>query len=207
MRIQSLSGLYVITDHALLGSTLVEHAGAAIEGGARILQYRDKTNDSSRRLNEARALVSLCKQHHIIFLINDDIELALKVDADGVHLGQQDTDLNSARSQLGVDKIIGVTCHSDLDAAIQAEKNGADYVAFGRFFPSNTKPEASPASLDILTQTKTQLQIPIVAIGGITPDNGMKLIDAGADMLAVIHGIFGAADIKQAAQKFVRLFD
>ena len=206
MRKPNLSGLYVITDHALLGNTLVEQAGAAIEGGTRILQYRDKTNDISRRLNESHALASLCKQHHIIFLINDDIKLAQEVDADGVHLGQQDTDLNSARSQLGADKIIGITCHSDLGAALQAEKNGADYVAFGRFFPSNTKPNALSASLNILTQAKVQLQIPVVAIGGITPDNGQQLIEAGADMLAVIHGIFGTAETKQAAQKFMRLF-
>ena len=207
MRNPNLTGLYVITDHDLLGDSLIAQASAAIKGGARILQYRDKTRDNARRISEAQTLASLCKQYQVIFLINDDVSLALEVDAEGVHLGQQDTDISLARAQLGAHKIIGITCHNDLKAAIQAEQKGADYVAFGRFFPSRTKPDAPPASLDILVQAKAQLQIPVAAIGGITPDNARQLIKAGADMLAVIHGIFGTVDTKQTAQKFMRLLN
>ena len=201
-----LHGLYVITDRSLLGETLIEKTKQAILGGTRIVQYRDKTQDHSRRQAEALALAELCQQYQVTFLINDDIELAQYCQADGVHLGQQDTDLLKARQQLGANKIIGITCHSDLNAAIYAEKNGADYVAFGRFFPSQTKPEAPAANIDILKQAKTTLTIPIVAIGGISADNAAPLIQAGADMLAVIHGIFGSTNSQLAAQQFAPLF-
>ena len=201
-----LSGLYVIADSSLSSShsTLREKVEQAILGGARIVQIRDKRPTPD--IEEIQNIARLCKQHKIPLLMNDSIELAMQVDADGVHLGQSDTNLKEARQRLGESAIIGITCHSDLTLAKQAAAEGADYVAFGRFFPSQTKPDAPPADIKILRQARQELQIPIVAIGGITPDNGGSLIHAGADMLAVINGVFGQTDITTAAQQFSQLF-
>ena len=200
-----LSGLYVITDDKLSGAKLISHVQQALEGGACLVQYRNKTRQTSIKEMTARSLLELCREHGIPLLINDDVELAVTIGADGVHLGQSDAKLSEARRQLGTKAIIGVTCHASLELAKQAEKNGASYVAFGRFFASQTKPEASPASIDLLTKAKQQLSIPICAIGGITPDNAPTLVDAGADMLAVIHGVFGQDDIKEAAKHYAKL--
>ena len=204
-----LHGLYVITDRHLQLSRrmpLHEMVAEAIAGGARIVQYRDKESDSTRRYEEAMALVTLCREHHVILLINDDVDLALAVDADGVHLGQTDLPLQYAREKLGHGKLIGITCHNDLELARASEQIGADYVAFGRFFASQSKPSATPCTMEILQQAHTQLHIPITAIGGITPANGKQLVTHGAHMLAVIHGVFGAADIREAAQSYAQLF-
>jgi thiamine-phosphate pyrophosphorylase len=179
---------------------------AAIQGGARIVQYRNKTSPAAERQREAQALADLCKAREVLFLINDDVPLALAVNADGVHIGQSDTALTQARELLGAQRIIGVTCHDQIALALAAQQAGADYVALGRFFPSITKPEAPPASLATLQQARAQLQIPIAAIGGITPANAPSLLAHGADMLAVIHGIFGAPDIAAAAGEYARLF-
>ncbi len=204
---RTLRGLYVITDRRLMGKDLLTQAEQAILGGAGLLQYRDKSTDISRREREALALAQLCEQHKVRFIINDDPALALKTGADGIHLGQSDGDIGSIRHTLGRDKIIGVTCHASLEKALAAEQAGADYVAFGRFFPSQTKPDAPAAEIDILRQARHQLTIPVVAIGGISAENGGALVAAGADMLAVIHGIFGASDIRSAARQYVELFD
>ena len=144
MSARKLTGLYVITDHALLGNTLLEKAEHAILGGARILQYRDKTLDQPRREIEACALAQLCRQHNVLFLINDDIELAGISQADGVHLGQKDTDLDTARQQLGKNKIIGITCHASLEAAIEAEQKGL-------FCLSQQDLQIDPSRLDVGT--------------------------------------------------------
>lgn len=203
---RTLHGLYVITDRHLMGDDLMSKAEQAIAGGARLLQYRDKSSDTKRQEREAIALAQCCKQHKVNFIINDDPALALKAGADGVHLGQNDGDISTIRQSLGRNKIIGVTCHSSLKKALVAEQAGADYVAFGRFFPSQTKPEAPAAEIDILLQARDQLSIPIVAIGGITHKNGAELIASGADMLAVIHGIFGTGDVRAATRQYVELF-
>ncbi|MCK4742333.1 MAG: thiamine phosphate synthase [Sulfuriflexus sp.] len=200
-----LNGLYVITDDKLSGNAVLKHVQQALEGGARLVQYRNKTKQAAIKEMTARSLLELCREHGVPLLINDDVELAIKINADGVHLGQTDTRLTEARNRLGNDAIIGVTCHASLELAKQAEKNGASYVAFGRFFASQTKPDASPASIDLLTLATQQLSIPICAIGGITPDNASALLDAGADMLAVIHGVFGESDIKNAAKHYAQL--
>lgn len=207
--IERLRGLYVITDHALSRQRhlpLVTMVEAAVRGGARIVQYRNKTLPAAERQHEALALAELCRARAVTFLINDDVQLALDVNADGVHLGQRDAAISHARSLLGVQRIIGVTCHDRISLALAAQAAGADYVAFGRFFPSLTKPEAPPASLAILQQARAQLHIPIAVIGGITPDNAPALLEQGADMLAVIHGVFGADDIAAAADEYARLF-
>ena len=200
-----LSGLYVITDDKLSGTELVLHVQQALEGGAHLVQYRNKTTQTSIKEMTARSLLELCREHGVPLLINDDVELAVTIGADGVHLGQSDAKLSEARRQLGTKAIIGVTCHASLELAKQAEKNGASYVAFGRFFTSQTKLDASPASIDLLTTAKQQLSIPICAIGGITPDNAPTLVDAGADMLAVIHSVFGQDDIEEAAKRYAKL--
>lgn len=204
----TLSGLYAITDPYLIPSGQhVQQVEMAIKGGATAIQYRNKDSDTSQQEREALPLlVELCHRYHVPLIINDNIALARNVKADGVHLGQSDADPGEARSILGKDSIIGITCHDSIDSAIRAQQQGADYVAFGRFFGSKTKPEAPEADIDILRQAKTLLQIPVVAIGGITPDNAQQLIDAGADALAVIHGIFGQQDIEQAARRYADLF-
>jgi thiamine-phosphate pyrophosphorylase len=148
----------------------------------------------------------VCRQHGVLFIINDDVTLAKETRADGVHLGREDVPLAEARKLLGTRAIIGVSCYNELARAQAAQKQGADYVAFGRFFPSRTKPQAVQANLDLLREAKRKLHIPVVAIGGITPENGASLIAAGADALAVIEGVFGQADVRAAAERYARLF-
>ena len=208
---RSIWGLYVITPegsgHNRSPLSLVAQVRHAIDGGARVVQYRDKSSDPIHRMRDASGLAELCRARGIPFLINDDPELARVVGADGVHLGADDATLREARMVLGTEAIIGISCYDRLDMARQAEAGGADYVAFGSFFPSSTKPDAVRASLELLQHAREALDIPIVAIGGISPENGGKLIDAGANALAVIDGVFGQSDILVAAQRFARLFD
>jgi thiamine-phosphate pyrophosphorylase len=149
----------------------------------------------------------MCRPLGVPLIINDDVELAAQVMAKGVHLGKGDADIASARAKLGPNAIIGVSCYNDLDCAIDAEQAGADYVAFGSFFPSRTKPNAVKAEMELLRQAKQQLTIPVVAIGGINADNGAQLVEAGADMLAVITELFGQADVLGAAEKISNLFE
>jgi thiamine-phosphate pyrophosphorylase len=199
-----LTGLYAITNSSQ--ARLTHQVELALEGGACIIQYRDKSTDQDRRIAEARELLELCRRHSARFIINDDTELAAAIGADGVHLGQNDLDITSARAKLGDDAIIGVSCYNRLELAINAQDAGADYVAFGRFFPSCTKPQAVQAEIGLLSAAKRALRLPIVAIGGITPENGAPLVAAGADMLAVIHGLFGQQDVRAAAEQFHKLF-
>ena len=206
MRDARLHGVYAITDPVLCGEHLVDKVLAAIQGGIRILQYRNKQASLAAQFEEATKLLSLCQQHDVLFIINDDVDLASEVNADGVHLGQQDHALLEARQQLGNEKIIGISCNNRFDDAQTAQQEGGDYIAFGRFFSSMTKPQAPQAEIGLLQRAENELQIPVVAIGGISPDNGRSLIEAGADMLAVIHGIFGQADVRLAAQGYAELF-
>lgn len=202
-----LTGLYAITSQPRDTEQLIEQVSQALAGGARIIQYRDKSSDHVRRIDEAQALLNLCHEHQAPLIINDDIELASRIQADGIHLGQQDTALNDARNRLGEHCIIGISCYNDFSLAQRAAADGADYIAFGAFFPSGTKPSALAASPDLLHRAKQELEIPVVAIGGITPHNAAALLDAGADMLAVIQGLFAQPDIKLAARAFSSLFD
>ncbi len=201
-----LWGLYVITDTVRTQRTaLVLAVGAAIAGGARIVQYRDKSSDTERRLAEASALRALTLAHNVLFLINDDVALALAVGADGVHLGREDGAIAAARAQLGAHAIIGASCYNDFALAEQAALAGADYVAFGAFYPSRTKPHAVPATPELLTRAQAELSLPVGAIGGITVENAPSLLAAGADMLAVISAVFAAPDIPKAAHAFAAL--
>ncbi|WP_245831939.1 thiamine phosphate synthase [Solemya velesiana gill symbiont] len=202
-----LKGLYAITDSQLAAnSNLIDQVAQALAGGANIIQYRDKSGDPAKRLEEAQALLRLCREHAVPLIINDDVELAAQIGADGVHLGRGDPDLDAARSRLGREAIIGVSCYNQFERALSAQQAEADYIAFGRFFPSSVKPEAVQADIDLLHRARDELELPTVAIGGITPENGGALIKAGADMLAVIHGVFGQADVKAACERFTELF-
>lgn len=205
---QRLHGLYAITDSTLLPDTaaLLKQVEAALRGGAAVVQYRDKSHDHDKRIRQARALVQLCHRYQRPLLINDDIELAAASGADGVHLGQGDSSVAEALARLGQHALIGVTCHDQLALAQQAVADGADYVAFGAFFPSATKPGARPAPLPLLQQARQALSLPIVAIGGITSDNAQLVIDHGADMVAVVGDLFGADDTEDRARAYERLF-
>lgn len=196
-------GLYVVTDGPR--PDLLDVAAQALAGGARVLQYRDKTSDTARRKNEALALRVLCQRHGVPFIVNADVALALAVAADGVHIGPEDADLDRARLTLGGHAIIGVSCLASIDRAQAAARGGASYVSFGAFFESPTKPLAGRTSTDLLRQT-VALGIPRVAIGGITPDNGQLLVDAGADFIAAVSAVFGAADVRESARRFATLY-
>ncbi|HEX5637182.1 MAG TPA: thiamine phosphate synthase [Gammaproteobacteria bacterium] len=201
-----LRGLYVITDEKLIPQNrFTESVEQALRGGASIIQYRDKSNDSVKRTQQATALKALCDKYHATLIINDDIELALRVDADGVHLGKEDANLSLTRQQLG-NKIIGASCYNQFDLAVSAEKNGADYIAFGSFFSSSTKPEAVRADSALLAMAKKKLKIPVCAIGGITLEQAPSLILSGADMIAVITDILNSNDIEYRSKQFATLF-
>lgn len=196
-------GLYAITDGPR--ADLLPAARAALEGGATMLQYRDKTRDATRRWNEARALKALCTEFDVPLIINDDVELARASEAAGVHLGEDDRAIADARMALGSGAIIGVSCYDSLQRARDAAAAGANYLAFGAFFPSTTKPGARHAKPDLLHGARA-FGLPLVAIGGITPENGGSLVAAGADFLAVISTLFGARDVRATAREFAALF-
>ena len=203
----TLVGLYAIADTGLIDAArLIDSVASAIAGGAHVIQYRDKAGDRESRLRQATALVRLCENQHVPLIINDDPELAADVGATGVHLGRTDASLTKTRRRLGSQAIIGISCYNQLELALAAEAEGANYVAFGSFYGSTTKPKAVRAAPELLRTAKQQLNIAVVAIGGITPENGAALISAGADSLAVIQGVFKQTDIRQAAHRYALLF-
>ena len=200
-------GLYVITDCDRLDSnTMFARTEKILEAGISILQYRDKTDDQSRRLQTARTLREMCNNTETIFLVNDDVRLAIDAGADGVHLGKDDSPYTEARSLLGKNAMIGISCYNEIRIARQAQALGADYVAFGAFYQTITKTGTVTARPALLTAAKEELAVPIVAIGGITPENGRDLIHAGADMLAVISSVYYADDPVQVVLTYNALF-
>lgn len=196
-------GIYAITNGPR--DDLFAAVEAALAGGARLLQYRDKTADAERRRSEADEISRICARYDVPFIVNDDVALARDTGG-GVHLGREDVSIAEARAALGPDAIIGVSCYGSIERARQLCIEGADYLAFGAMYPSPTKPHAPVAPHDVLTQAKA-LGLPIVAIGGITVDNARVLIDAGADYLAVVSAIFAAPDIQTATRRFADLFE
>ena len=196
-------GLYAITDGPR--ADLCEVVAQALVGGAKLLQYRDLSDDAARRHAEATALVQLCRARRVPLIIDHDIALAQTVGADGVHLGRDDDDPAAVRAVLGEHAIVGVSCYGSLPRAQAAARAGASYVSFGAFFPSPTKPLAARVPIDLLRQSAA-LGVPRVAIGGITPDNGASLVEAGAEYLAAISAVFAAADVRTAAQRFADLY-
>ena len=203
----AISGLYAITPECADTESLVQQVRQALSGGAHLVQYRSKEGDVALRHEQANELLTLCRQFRVPLIINDDIRLADLTGADGVHLGKDDGSVREARLILGPDKIVGVSCYADLQRALDAEAHGANYVAFGSFFPSPTKPGAVAAPLTLLHEAKHSLNIPIVAIGGISADNVIPLIEAGADAVAVISALFDCEDIGTAASRFAVLFE
>ena len=202
---KAISGLYAITPDLADTAVLLAKTQAALAGGARLLQYRNKTADENLRREQAAALRELCRRYGAMLIINDHVELAREIDADGVHVGADDAGVAAARTRLGHSKIIGATCYNDLQRALAAAAQDADYVAFGSFFASAVKPGAMRAPLALLQQARRQVTVPVVAIGGITLDNAAGLIDAGANAVAVISALFAAPDVEVAARKFCQL--
>lgn len=201
-------GLYAIT-HITSNSdcnTVAAQVAAAIAGGAVMIQYRDKVSTPIVRRELAQTLQSICARHGVPLIINDDIELAAEVGAAGVHVGKSDAHIREARSRLGASAIIGASCYNDLARAAQAADAGASYLAFGSFFPSRTKPDAVVAERELLSHARREFQLPLVAIGGITAANAPALVAAGADMVAVISDLFGASDVRAAAQRLTQVF-
>jgi thiamine-phosphate pyrophosphorylase len=198
----TIAGLYALTPDLLDTDELIARVTAAIAGGATAVQYRNKIASPPLRRAQALALRDLCGARGTIFIVNDDVNLAYAVDADGVHLGRDDAPLARARQRLGTTAIIGASCYDSLERAAAAVAAGADYVAFGSFFPSTVKPDAARVDASLLTAAKARLNVAAVAIGGITPATAPALIAAGADALAVITAVFDAPDVAAAAKAF-----
>jgi thiamine-phosphate pyrophosphorylase len=202
---KTISGLYAVTPGLADPELLAGKVDAALRGGARVVQYRNKDAGEQLRQEQAVRIARLCRDAGACFIVNDHIELARKVAADGVHLGKDDEGVGAARALLGPGKLIGVSCYNELWRARDAVAQGADYIAFGSFFPSPTKPGAVTAARDLLRAAK-EFSLPIVAIGGITPDNAAGLIEAGADAVAVLSAVFDAPDVERAARRIAGLF-
>jgi len=200
-------GLYAITPDEPDTDRLLVLVRAALAGGAVAVQYRSKNASAALRREQARALAELCRTHGAPLIVNDDVRLAREAGADGAHLGAEDGDLADARRQLGPDRLLGASCYDRLDLAIAAKAAGADYVAFGSVFDSPTKPAAVRAPLALFAEARGAVGLPLVAIGGITPENAAAVIAAGADAVAVISAVFDAPDVAARAHAFKLLFD
>ena len=193
--------LYAVTDrHWLEGRTLYEVVKESLDGGATFIQLREKNLDHEAFLDEAREIKRLCSEYKVPFVINDDVEIAMEVDADGVHVGQSDMEAGDVRQKLGPDKIIGVSAQT-VEQAILAEKRGADYLGVGAVFPTGSKDDAIDVSHDTLKEICDAVSIPVIAIGGITIENIPKLAQTGIVGIAVISAIYGAKDIVEATRK------
>jgi thiamine-phosphate pyrophosphorylase len=202
----SIKGLYAVTPDILEVDLLCEKVRQTLEGGASLVQYRNKFADKHLLLQQSTALLALCRSYDVPLIINDHLDLCAQIDADGLHIGASDCDLGAARRLLGPSKIIGASCYNWVDLAVQAEAVGASYVAFGACFPSETKPGAVHAPLSIFKEAKQKISLPMVGIGGIHIDNAPQVISAGADALAVITDIFFDDDIQQISQRYTQLF-
>jgi len=203
---RGIFGLYPVTPDTADTPGLLAKVEAALSGGASLLQYRNKSASAALRLTQGRALLALCWEYQVPLIINDHLELALALDAHGLHIGGEDGSVSEARNRLGPDKILGVSCYGRIENALAAAGAGATYVAFGGFFPSKVKPGAARTPVELLGKAKRGLKLPVVAIGGITLDNAPALLAAGADSVAVISALFEAPDIRGAARRFSKLF-
>ncbi|WP_079436898.1 thiamine phosphate synthase [Zoogloea sp. LCSB751] len=200
-------GLYLVTPDWSDTEALTAALGAVLPARPALVQYRNKNADPALRRVQATRLLALCRQAGVPLVLNDDLALALEIGADGVHLGRDDGDPAAARRALGADRILGVSCYGEWPRAVAGAAAGVDYVAFGAMYPSSTKPAAIPAPLDILTRARRELGLPVAAIGGITLDNAPPLIEAGADLLAVISDVFAAPAPAARAVAYAGLFD
>src|SRR5262245_32571926 len=202
-----IEDLYAVTPQASDSEWLCERVHAVLAGGARVIQYRNKSADVRLRREQVDRLLELCRVRAALLIVNDDVALAQESGADGVHLGRTDTSPAAARGILGEAALIGVSCYQSLARAQIAQDLGADYVAFGSFFQSSVKPDAVRAPVHLLGTARAALDLPIVAIGGITAENGRALIEAGADALAVVSALFHVPDSLAAARAFTALFE
>ena len=202
----AIHGLYAITPNEGDSGRLRDMVEASIAGGASVVQYRNKRANSKLRHDQSRLLLELCRKHQVPLIINDDVNLCLEIDADGVHLGATDGDLQEVRAQLGNNRILGASCYNSLTLATRAQGEGADYIAFGACFPSATKPEALRAELSLFSKGRDVLHIPMIAIGGITLNNASLAVEAGADALAVIGALFESDDVEHTARQFSQLY-
>lgn len=202
-----LKGLYVITDKKLIPrDRFIETVEKTLRGGASIVQLREKGTPGGEAVSLGKALLKVTKKYGVPLIINDSIELAKETGADGVHLGEQDAKVAEARQALGRDKIIGVSCYGKLERGLDAERDGADYVAFGTPFFTPTKPERVPTSFDVLREAVSRIKsIPIFAIGGITPENAGSVLETGVDGIAVITAVFGSDDPETAARELAMI--
>ena len=201
-----IKGLYAITPDMADLNTLIHKTQLVIEGGAFMVQYRSKIQDRAVKIQQCAAILRLCREYGVPCIVNDDVEMCRILEADGVHLGENDDNIAEVRRILGEDAIIGSSCYDQLDRAKQAQKEGATYVAFGAVFPTPTKPDAPRATLALLREAKREIHIPIVAIGGITVNNAHDVIEAGVDAIAVITSLFEAKTIKETAETFLKMF-
>jgi len=206
-----LSGLYAITDESLMSiNDFSSMAEAALSSGVSIIQYRDKSHDTEKRIKQAHELRILCDRYNALLIINDDIDLTILSNADGIHIGKDDTSIRETRKYLGDNKIIGVSCYNSIDLAKQAIEDGADYIAFGSFFGSTIKPDAPKAEVELISSIKNNYDIPVCCIGGITTKNCRELLREKADMLAVISELFSSQnipDIKNKCAQFLNEFN
>lgn len=203
---QRVKGLYALTPDQLDTDKLLRISEQALSGGVSVLQYRNKIANASLRREQTKLLRQLCNQYNTLFIINDHIDLVTLADADGVHIGAEDISVLTARQHLGRDKIIGASCYNQMDLAIAAVHESADYVAFGSFFSSATKPDATAVSIDFLAKARCQISVPVVAIGGIDLQNAADLIRQDCDAIAVCGALFHQPNIMASAQQFCRLF-
>jgi thiamine-phosphate pyrophosphorylase len=201
-----IKGLYAITPDSADLNTLIQKTQLAIEGGAFMVQYRSKIHDRDVKMQQCAAILRLCRDYKIPCIVNDDVDMCRILEADGVHLGEKDDNIAEVRRILGEDAIIGSSCYDQLNRAKQAQKEGASYVAFGAMFETSSKPNAPRATLELLREAKSQIQIPIVAIGGITVNNAHDVIKTGIDAIAVITSLYDAKTIKETAETFVKMF-
>ena len=202
----AVRGLYVVTPDEPDTDRLLALAEQVLAGKPALLQYRNKVADAALRRAQARALQQACRAAGVPFIVNDDLALALEIDADGAHLGRDDGPPAAARQALGAGRILGLTCYSDWSRATEGAEIGADYIAFGAMFPSTTKPNAPPAPFALITRARRELGLPVAAIGGITLANAAQVLAAGADLLAVVSDVFGAEDPAARAAAYRALF-
>ena len=201
-----ISGPYAITPDLNQTNDLLNKTRQVLEGGVKLVQYRNKSANESLRREQAKLLLPLCREHNALLIINDHLEIAIEIDADGVHVGKNDVSVSAAKNQLGQNKIVGTSCYNQLDLAMQAQKDGSDYIAFGAFFSSLTKPNAVSVSISLVNQAQKALSIPIVGIGGIQLTNARTVIQSGCAAIAVCHDLFQAENIKATAEHYVQLF-
>ena len=201
-----MKGLYLVTPDWDDTEALIKATEIALTVGVGLLQYRHKTASGELRLEQASALLKLCRQHNVPFIVNDHIDLCIALDADGIHVGGTDASVAVVRTLIGKDKILGASCYGDFALAEQAQIAGASYVGFGGFYPSRVKKYEVSTPASIVSKAKSELTVPVCVIGGMTPENAKPLVKEGADMVAAISSVYSAADIATAVREFAALF-